>query len=403
MEGLTLRSGAAAIGLGNAAVAVSVAAMLFVGPRALSPSSFAGLAVAWTITTVFGFGLAVPLEQVWTRRLAAGAGRGTPHPWVLVAAALVALIGVVPWAAVSPVTSGLSGFVPSVGTGLVGWAIAARVRSGLAGRAALGRYALALALEASCRLTLVGCAAVVQDGAWLLAASVGVPLLVSGCAAVGAAPAAAPRPRRRASRLEVPSVMGAAFGYQLCLNGIPLLLSTVGAAPAPLVGAFVLANSYLRIPTVLAGGFATQTLVREGAAGTAHPQSSRMAAARRDVLVATSLAAAIVVGLLAVSGPVLTLVLGRTPGLDTSALVALAASSVAAVAAAVLTATFVGSGRAHVAVAAWASGALATVVLVVADHGHFGSLLAAGILVGPAVALAMLGIRFPRSHSDRAH
>lgn len=404
MQGKTWRSGPAAMGLGNAAVAASVATMLLAGPRVLSPSSFAGLGVAWTITTVFGFGLAVPLEQVWTRRLAAGGGRGRPQPRALAVAAVVILVAILAWAAHSPAPASFEGFAPSVGVGLVGWVVAAHVRSGVAGRADLRRYAFTLGLEASCRLVLVTLALLVPHGSsWLLAAAVGVPLATSACVLPGVTQAAANFAGQKASALEVPSVIGAAFGYQLCLNGIPLMLSTFGVAPAPLVGAFVLANSYLRVPTVLAGGYATQTLVREGGVGAGHLPRAVSPTVPRDVMVASGLAAGVVVLLLVASGPVLMLVLGRPPGLDATVLLALATSSVAAVASAVLTASFVGRGKAHVPVAAWASGAVATVVLVGADAGRLGAWFAGGIIAGPTLALALLGVQYQRSRGQRAH
>ena len=55
-----------AVTVGNVGIAISVAAMLAAGPRLLGPGPFVGLGLAWTLTTVFGYGLAMPTEQLIT-------------------------------------------------------------------------------------------------------------------------------------------------------------------------------------------------------------------------------------------------------------------------------------------------------------------------------------------------
>ncbi|MDF2146432.1 hypothetical protein [Knoellia sp. p5-6-4] len=386
------RTGASAIGLGNALVALSVAGMLIAGPRVLDAAPFAGLGVAWTVTTVFGFGLAVPLEQVWTRRLAGGMQRGSVALWTVIAAAVIVFAVVVPWASRSPATAAFPAFAMAAGSGLAGWVAASYMRSSLAGRGDLGRYAVTLGVEAFARLLLVLSALLAPDGTWLLAASVGTPLLAAGCAGLGGGHEPPPVARDvRHSALEAPYVIGAAFGYQACLNGMPLFLSSFGTIPAPLVGTFVLANSYFRVPTVLAGGFATQTLVRAGTLG-AGRQRIRSHDVRGDVLAAAGWATALGVPLLLLSGPVLSELVGRPHGLGIFVLAALSASSVAAVAAAVLTAFFVGNARARVPAVAWSLGTLAMMVPVARAGGHLGAGFAVGIFIGPCLTLAVLAV-----------
>ena len=57
-------------------VGVSAFAMLAAGPRLLGDAEYSGLAVAWTVATIFGFGLAIPAEQTITRRIAGGGEAG---------------------------------------------------------------------------------------------------------------------------------------------------------------------------------------------------------------------------------------------------------------------------------------------------------------------------------------
>src|SRR6478735_2901642 len=74
------RGGVTEVTLGNLAIALSVVAMLAVGPRTLGTEAFAGFALAWTATTLFGYGLAMPTEQLVARRVSAGLSARTRVP-----------------------------------------------------------------------------------------------------------------------------------------------------------------------------------------------------------------------------------------------------------------------------------------------------------------------------------
>ena len=63
------RGGATQVTVMLGFVAASGAALLAVGPRLLDDRMFAGLAIEWTVSTIFGLGVAAPTEQLVNRRL----------------------------------------------------------------------------------------------------------------------------------------------------------------------------------------------------------------------------------------------------------------------------------------------------------------------------------------------
>jgi O-antigen/teichoic acid export membrane protein len=393
-RGLAVRRGGSVdTTAGYLAVGLSAAALLSVGPRLLGAHAFSGLGLAWTVTSVFGFGIAFPTEQLLSRRLNVGLARGIRRPmyWLAAAGALVALAGV-PIGAQLPAAQGFRPFAISIALAIVGWVGAIAVRGRLAGAGDLRAYGLVLLLESGTRIALV-CVALVERCAApaALGAAVGAPLLVA--AAVGAVlrverPPSADGKRSDQLGTEQLAFIAVALGYQVCLNAPPLVFAwRTGDATVAAVGAFVAANTYFRTPTVIMGGTVTHALVTLSQAWgicDLHLFRAALGRAMRNVTVVGVGASALV----AAAAPLLLhLYYGSSLSLPILLLGALAVSSLIAGIALVAVQPLLAAGLGSIAALAWAAGALTTLALFTLSSGR-DALAAAGLVAGPVVALA---------------
>jgi len=407
------RGGPALPTVGFVAVGASSALLLAGGPRLLPTAAFSGLALAWTLTSLFGVGVATPTEQLATRR---GNAPGTGE--VRTPLAVLALLGAAAAALAALAAPRLDPHAtfPALGwsaaLGILAWVALAATRSRLAGAGDLVAYAGVLGVEAVVRVALV--AAAVADrahAAALLAAAVGVPILASAASgwlvalAGGTAPAAGPGTAPGATAgdpdagpgapavliREQPAFVASSVGYQLCLSGAALLLAARAGAHEPaVVGAFVAASTYFRAPTLLTGGVTTHALVElshaRGRGDTSAFRAGLRAALRAGGTIVVGVSAALVV-----AAPLaLPLYYGHPLRLPVVVLGALAVSTVVGVLASVLTQPLLAARRGGVAALAWCAGAAVTAVGVLADPG-VGRLTAAGLLAGPLVALVVQG------------
>ena len=139
--------------VGVVAVALSSALMLAAGPRILGTHAFSGLAIAWTATAVFGFGLAAPTEQLVIRRLNAGAPHAVRPPMtVLAALAALAIVASVVLGLTSTTRHSFHPLIPTMVVGVGGWYVLTFVRARLAGAGDLTSYARVLWAESVTRV-----------------------------------------------------------------------------------------------------------------------------------------------------------------------------------------------------------------------------------------------------------
>lgn len=390
------RSGFTEVTLGNLSVALSVVAMLAVGPRALGPQAFAGFALAWTATTLFGYGLAMPTEQLVARRVSAGMSTQTKAPILrLVVLGMLAAIGALAWAgwSATAATYAHTGF--AVLSGIVGWTLASAARGHVAGSGRLGSYAGLFAAEALLRLVcVVGAVTTPSAASWLMACAVGIPILLAGALGAMARRGVAPVILSHAPNMDVRgeqlSFVLIALGYQVCLNGAPLVLDwRVGESAPATVGAFVVASSYFRLASVLAGGFTTPALVslsRSWAFGELGEFSRGLGRAVRGVAIVAAAASGMAVAFAPLA---LTLFYGRNPGVSLGIALALATSTVAATASAVAGTGLIAAGRARWAALCWILGAACMVGLVSLD-AQIGLATGVGLVAGPGLVLIAL-------------
>lgn len=402
------RGGVLDVTIGNLSVAASVVVMLAVGPRSLGPEAFVGCALAWTATTVFGYGLAMPTEQLISRRvISSDHSQAQMAARRLVLIAAIASAATTAWAAWSPAARTYGLMLPAVLVGIWGWTLAAVVRGELAGRGNLRSYSWIFGLEACMRALLVAAAWLAPgDAPALLACSIGLPVLAASAA--GLALSCRGRPTSESRRITLgDAVIGnrtaieasserreqfafviIAAGYQVCLNAAPIVLEwRLGAtADAALIGAFVVANSYFRLASVLTGGFATPTLVRLSAAQARGDETAFGRDLRRALLGVTATAGLATITSIVMAPVVLSLVYGRSLLLAPIVSAALAVSTVAAAVAAVTGTALMAIGDAGAAARWWALGAVTLLVIVALDD-HLSGLTAAGLVMGPAVTL----------------
>lgn len=388
--------GAAGVTVSLALVAASGAALLAVGPRVLGTVTFGGLALTWTISAIFGLGVAAPTEQLINRRLNVAPGASTRSVRLgLLGATALALAVVVAVFAGSAAQARYGWLVPGACVAVVGWSWSALARGRLLGAGDLRGYAESQLAEALTRVALLvasvlASSAQAQQG--LLAGAVGVPLFV------GAAWAAGHR-HHVGDGVSVELVPGEreqlafvlyALGYQACLNGPVLLLQwRAGVALPALTGAFVVANSYFRAATIITGGVLVQALTSMSMAwGRADPDGFGVAL-RRATLRAVGLAALTSLLALVLSPLLLPLLYGGHLGLPRATYLALTASTVLVVAVGTRATALLAAGRSWHAVAGWMSGAAALVVVSVLLPVHEGAILWA-LLVAPLVALGVV-------------
>jgi O-antigen/teichoic acid export membrane protein len=394
---------------GYVAVGVSGFALLASGPRLLGHDEFSLLAIAWTIATIVGVGIGQPGEQTVTR-VTAGAGESPVATGVQrrlgAVAALTLLLPVAAWLGHAPLLGGSVLWSSSVVVFAVGWAVLAGPRGRLAAASDFAGYSGTLAAEATTRVGLCALAWLVPSAASaLLAAAVGVPMLVSALVARRRLPATVGGPAAatvRAHASEQSFITAVALLSQVAINSAPLWLQA-RATDAALAGQLVSATSYLRIPIFLIGGLGTVAL---SAVSGAHG-SRDLVRARRIALRSAGTAAALgIVGtavLLLVSGPALHVLYGTAIDLGEGTLLVIAAGTVLAMTAGIVTLVCLGCDRSAATTAVWLTAA-GVVTLALALQG--GTVLGVVVVtaLGQAVALLGLGVVAARAlgRPDRA-
>ncbi len=350
------------------AVGGSAFVLLASGPRLLGVDIYSALAVAWTVVTIFGMGLAIPGEQTVTRAVAGGHVRGVAgavRVRLLVMAALTLALLIPP--ALGAETLLGSSEVWSVGIvlGALGWALVAGPRGRLTGAGRFHEYSALLVLEAVVRVALCAAAWMFRDQAgWLLSLAMGLPLLIA--AALGQwflrSDPAVPTGQGSALLAEQGAMTAVALAAQVVLSTAPLWLAARGVEGAAAAGAFVSATSYMRVPSLFAGGIQAMVLSKSSAAAQLGDTDAVAGLARRSALLAAGVCTAVVLALLAVSGPALFLLYG--PGIDIGwgVLLILGASTVIFVSGNVITQVYLGCRRSVSAAVIWVVAAVATTV-----------------------------------------
>jgi O-antigen/teichoic acid export membrane protein len=398
------RGGALPVTAGFLGIGVSATLLVMVGSRALSQEAFSGLFVAWTVATVFGFGVGTPTEQVISRRLNVGAPdpvRGSMRLLRVAALIAAAVSTVLALTSASGRAFGLLG--PTAVLAIVGWVAVVEVRSRLAGAGDLVAYGIVLGAEALLRVLLLVAGAVFREAAGpLLAASVAVPLLVA--AAVGLVFAVPDRPvpdREPEDAAAIPagehqSFVVVSVGYQVCLQAAVLLLGwRTGSDRQAVVGAFGAANSYFRSPTVVMGGITTHALVALSHAwGAADPArfSAELRRAVRNIAV-VGLGGSLLA--LAASPVVLPLYYPHALGLPPYVIGALVLSTVLASFGSVMIQPLLAAGRVRGAALAWGLGGLLTIALFAMSSGT-DVLASLGLVAGPLTALVVALVELRR-------
>ena len=383
--------------LGFVLVGGSAFVLLAAGPRLLGPAGFSGLGLVWTVSTVFGIGIAVPTEQVMIRGMNAGHSHALGGPLrALGALGVFAALACLVLGSRAPAAEGLS-FLPwAMALSVLGWVFLAFVRGRLGGTGDLTAYGAVLVVESAGRLAMVALAVLVPGWApVVLMLGVGLPLIVAALAGLGFRIPSALVDADRVdggsgagqARSDQPAFVLIAVGLQICLNGAPLLLEwRFGGLFPAVVGAFVAANTYFRTPTLLIGGVLTHALVALshawGEGDLAGFRTARRSALKTSllVLIPTTLL------LVAASPVVLRLYYGGPVDLPLVVLAALPVSTLVATMGQVETLPLMASGRGRVAGVLWIAGALVTSAILLSSQG-VGWGIAAGLVLGPLVAL----------------
>jgi O-antigen/teichoic acid export membrane protein len=384
------------------AVGASAFVLLASGPRLLGVDTYSALAVAWTVVTIFGMGLAIPGEQTVTRAVAGGHLRGVAgavRARLLVLAALTLAL-LIPAALGRGTLLGESTVWPAgIVLGAVGWALVAGPRGRLTGAGRFHEYALVLAVEAAVRVVLCAAAWLFRDQApLLLSLAMGLPLVIA--AVTGQwflrSDAAVPTGQGSALLAEQGAITAVALAAQVVLSTAPLWLAARGVEGAAAAGAFVSATSYMRVPSLFAGGIQAMVLSRSSTAAGIGDTAAVAGLARRSAMLAAAVCTAVVVVLLAVSGPALLLLYGPGIDIDAGVLVVLGASTVIFVSGNVITQVYLGCRRSVSAAVIWVAAAVVTTVaLAVLATSSAGAAWAG--LIGVAVGVAALVALLPRT------
>ena len=435
--------------VGFAANGLSVFVLLALGPRLLGEATYSGLAVAWTIVTIFGVGVATPGEQTVIRLSAhvgpTGAARRVAQRVAWLGVPLLALIGLglagvrVPWLHETP-------WLVGVAVAVLGWVLIVAPRGELAGTERYRAFTGVVVVEAVGRLLLAGAAWVFPEtAAWWLAMAMGLPLVVAaivavvvnragataggdthgaaaaahangtmgepadaftagadkrGTTAAGSAPESAvaavagpdTAPASTSTLSEQTSITIVALMVQVVLNTAPLWLAHAATTDPQLAGQFVSAAAYMRIPMLIAGAFFTVALSQVSVAYARGDRTGTRHAARRHLGMGGALTTVAVAVLLVVSGPGLLVLYG--PGMS----ITLAALAVMGVATAVFVVAYLGTQvllacqRSTAASVCWTVAALVTTVLLWA-FGTTAMAAALAVLAGVVVALvAQVGV-----------
>jgi O-antigen/teichoic acid export membrane protein len=349
--------------------------------------------MAWVISVIFGFGVATPTEQLISRRRNAGDQRRgrSPAYWLgLTGLAACAAVGVF-------LMSEVGQHYPTMAWSIVailGWVFVSPRRGELLGQQAIRAYAATLALEGLVRAGLVLVAIAWSSAASiLLGSSIGLPLLASAAVA-HLYPLDA---RRRigspqlAPGFEQVGFIVTALGYQASLNLPPLALSwKVADQNRDFVGAFVVANSWMRLPTILVGSITVSALAELSrvASSGSWADFQRELGRSGKACVALAVGGALICGLTA--GTATDLVYGSAVQLPPYGFVWLGASTALAIVASWLSVPMLAVRRATTAAGIWglASGLtiLTVAVLPIDDMLTVG--LVAPLLVTTTILLA---------------
>jgi O-antigen/teichoic acid export membrane protein len=396
--------------VGFLSVALSSAILLAVAARVLTPGAFGGLGWAWTFSTVFGFGIATPTEQAINQRLnrGVGAGLGRASTSVLaIATGLAVLVAI--GARGIDVAERFGPLLLSCLTAVAGWLVACWVRGHIGGAGDMAAYGVLLGLEAGIRLVLVGAALTLEPAPLLLGLAIGLPTLLSALAGLLLTRRAFPRgagpsPGRVSAEGTwfLMALVVVAVGYQACLNGPPLVLGWRSSEfTASELGAFVVANTWFRTPTILIGGLSIHALTELSRAWGPHGSPHLMEVAKPLFLRAGLVALAATVAC-AVSSPLaFRLLLGGSTGVPAALLAALGVSTVLAVGAVMTGTALIAADDGRSAALAWATGGASTVLGVLASDGQ-SELLGPALVLGPAISLALGALLLHRRLSSNA-
>ncbi len=374
--------------VGFISVGSSAFLMLAVASRLLGAELFSGVGLVWTVSSIYGIGLAGPVEQFINRNRNTGRSRGLRGPSRTLGggAGLTVVLSLL--IVGRNVDRGLE--VAAIGIAAVGWWAVTLVRGRLAGAGDLRAYAWVLVCESSLRLILVVLAWVLPGSSrWLLFAAIGLPLL--GAAFFGLRwriPAEA-KTENDAPAYEQVWFIAMSLGIQVCLNGAPILLQwQFTGVRIGVVGAFVAASTYFRIPTILVGGIQTRGLVElSHAAGGSDSEllRSRSLATLREVGAVTVIAT-IALGLL--EPWLLPWYYGRRIGLPVAAMVGLGCSTILVAVAMAGSLTLLATSRAALAGRNWLAGAAVSASCYSVAGGQWG-IVVLGLIAGPLVVVGL--------------
>jgi hypothetical protein len=382
--------------IGFALVGVSAAALLAVAARQLDPAAFRVIGLAWTVSTIFGMGIASPVEQAITRQVSSLTGGCLGLTRWLVLAGLVTGVLVVAWSRSLDSASDRTLFVATSLVALTGWGAVAPSRGVVAGLSQFDRYSTLLFVESGIRGGFVILALLdAPQAAWLLGAGIGAPGTLVGVWAWlrwsrGSVHATW---RQRETKTHLWAFVAVSTGFQACLSGPVFLVDWVhGEGEAAAVGEFVAANTYFRAPALVVGGLTVQALAQIGNAYSRgdwllalHIHRSMLK--RSLVLVGGASAVAVLCSPLA-----LPLYLGAQMHMPWPVLLSLGLSTPLAMAGAVTVQSLLAGGYGVHAASAWLLGsAVMSFIAVLAlnvERQWWDSFLVALLLAGPAVSLA---------------
>lgn len=391
--------------LGFGAVGGSAFVLLAAGPRVLGADRYSSLALAWTLVTIVGVGIAAPGEQTITRGLAAGGSNALVRTVGLRLAALPVLCAVlIPLGLRVTGTSFMDAslWVATTSVSALGWSLVSTIRGVLAGRHRFVAYSSTLFAEAGSRVLIVLLALLWPDqGLWLLACAVALPLLFSaaiGWIMVQRYPESLAEPVRSESHLEQNAITAVAVLMQICLSTAPLWLNAQSTSAAT-AGAFVSATSYMRIPMLLAGGLYGPILAEASKQYSRGNRSGVVNGVAKGLAVGVGGTGAVVIVLLLVAGPALRLFYGGDIGLSTAALAWMGLATIGAVSSSILTQVLYGCERSPSAAVGWVPPTAFTTVLLAfagGDAGRAAQATALGQLLATAILLSLLPRSLPK-------
>lgn len=401
-----LASDAALPTLGYVAVGLSVFALLASGPRLLGPDEYSELAVAWTVATVFGAGLAMPGEQAINHAYSRGESGRRPRVTFRLAGLAFALTAL--WLILAATAVNKVAIVWGLATivALAGWVITADLRGKAAGRAEFAVLGSSLIAESVARLLLVALAWALPGHATpLLAAAIGVPLCGAWLASRPWLPATSRtrnkrQPANGGTQLSMTTV---ALALQVMLNGAPLWLVVAPGADPASAGIFVSIASYMRIPMLLGGGLLSVLLSRASADAVMSNATDARERVRAGLSMVTPISAVTVMALVALSPIGLRIIYG--PELEPPLLIAvlMGTATVAVMFGTTATQGLFAVKRQLAAAVIWPIGALVTTTaLFLLPPNLLAASLAVTIGTVAASAAAGLAVFSRRSHSHNS-